>query len=269
MANKSTAVKKAQKTNLALPSTDFEIKDDQIPETVEGVGELVRAMIESAFKSSLIYNWNVGKLIATIAEEGGGYGSGAVEKVAEQVQCSERILWAKQKFYKQHTSFDDIKDMAIEWSAAREISALTDPKKRKQLEKKTEKDNLTVKQVKEEVKKIQKADKPKEKKPSKPASPKALPFFMKLYKSLELIHKDLDGQLAKVPDMLAATSNDTITSDEDYNIIVEGTEKEHPLVTEIPRIAKLIISQCTMTILPLETSFNDPEEESPESSSSE
>lgn len=244
-------------TAVILPTTDFVIQDDQIPETVPGVVSLIQDMMGEVRKASLVYVWNIGKVIKKIQENEGRYGSGAVETVAEELGQTPRLFWEMLRFHNYHEDFDKVKGMAIEWSAAREIMRLPDPKQRAKLEEVAEKKNLTVREVREEVNKV-KSSAPKAKaEPKKAKGPNALTYFIGLVSDLEKINADLDKRLKDLKPMLNLVGNEEMTSDEDYNIIVEGDEKKDALSVSASKQGAIILKKITNFVIPLKDTFKE------------
>jgi hypothetical protein len=271
MAKESSAKKKPEKatsTELALPSSKFEIQDDQIPDTIPGVIELIKSIEKEVRKTALVYWWNIGKIIKAIQDDEGRYGAKAVETVAEELNKSDRLLWAALRFYNDHDDFEHVTDMAIEWSAAREIQRVPDPKERAKLEAKAEKEDMTVREVKEEVNKVKGKDVPPDKKP-KAAGPNALGYFIKLDTYMDKARKETDKHLEDMSAMLALVGDEARTPDEDYNIIVEGLDTKDPLALIISKKAVYIIDKLQKYVVPLKDTFNDAPSEDSESEDSE
>ena len=259
MAKTSSAKPKTKKSAaLTIPTTEFVIQDDQIPDTIPGVVKLIGSIMGEVRKASLVYAWNIGKVIKKIQEEEGRYGSGAVEQIAQALGQSDRLFWEMLRFYNYHEDFNRVKGMAIEWSSAREIMRLPDPKQRTKLEDTAEKDNLTVREVREEVNKAK--GKPAKKEKTKKKEPNALPYFMKLDTSLNGIISTLDGQLKDITPMLSLVGDEERTPDEDYKILVEGTDKKDPMMTQLSKKAVSIIEKLTRYVVSLKDTFNENED---------
>lgn len=260
MADKSSAKPKvkAASTAVALPTTDFIIPDDQIPDTVPGVVGLIKDMMGEVRKASLVYVWNIGKVIKKVQDDEGRYGSKAVETVAEELGQTPRLFWEMLRFYNYHEDFDRVKEMAIEWSAAREIMRLPDPKQREKLEKEAEEENLTVREVRKKVNTTKGTPKsPKEPAKTKSKGPNALNYFISLITDLEDALSAFDKRFADLSAMLVLVGNEEMTSDEDYNIIVEGDEKKDPLAVKASKLGASIMDRIERNILPLKDTFND------------
>jgi hypothetical protein len=248
--------KKKTTTAITFPSNELMIDTDQIPDTIPGVVDLIQSLMSEARRTSLVYVWNVGKIIRHIQDKD-GWGSGAVEQVAEKMGQTPRLLWEMLRFYNYHEDFDHVKVLAIEWSASRLINQLKDPKVRKKLEDKAAKENMTVTEVKEEVRKIKTQDAPKDKKPTTKKGPNALQYFMLLDQQLATTIADLDKQLGNLSDMLELTSDEKRTPDESYALIVEGSGKNAPLVQTISRKAVSIVERLNRVLVPLENTFRE------------
>lgn len=269
MASKESSAKKKGKTStsLALPSSEFEIQEEQIPDTIPGVIELIKSIEKEVRKTALVYWWNIGKIIKAIQDDEGKYGSKAVETIAKELNKSDRLLWSALRFHNDHEDFGHVASMAIEWSAAREIQRVPDPKDRAELEAKAEKEDMTVREVKEEVNKVKSKDVPPDKKP-KASGPNALNYFIKLDSYMDKVRRETDKHLEDMGAMLALVGDEERTPDEDYNIIVEGVDKKAPLSMIISKKAAYIIDKLQKHVLPLKDTFND-ESDTSESDSSE
>jgi hypothetical protein len=249
--------KKTTTTAITFPSNELMIDVSQIPGTIPEVAELIQSLMGEARRTSLVYVWNVGKIIRHIQDKE-GWGSGAVDLVAEKMGQTPRLFWEMLKFYNYHEEFDEVKVLSIEWSASRIINQLKDPRLRKRLESRAAKEHLTVTEVKDEVRKIKEKDAPKEK-PSKKKEANALQYFMLLDQYLDTVVSDIDKQLGNIGDMMELTSDEKRTPDESYALIVEGSDKTAPLVQTISRKAVSIIERLQRVLVPLETAFRDGE----------
>jgi hypothetical protein len=261
MTSKSSA--KPKEAALMLPTTDFVIQDDQIPGTIPGVISLIQDMMQEVRKTSLVYVWNIGKVIKKVQDDEGRYGSKAVETVAEALGQTPRLFWEMLRFHNYHEDFDKVKGMAIEWSAAREIMRLPDPKQREKLEEEAEKENLTVRDVREKVNKAKSDTSPKTPKiPAKDKGPNALTYFIGLISDLEKINRDLDTRLKDLSGILNMVGNEELTPDEDYNIIVEGDGKKDPLAVQASKQGAIIVKKLNKLVVPLKDTFNEPGQDS-------
>ena len=264
MGNKKTSVVKSGEALLPTSAVDFEIDLAVVPDDLDGVTDLVQGMMIESRRTSVIYAWNIGKLCQHVHDTEGKYGSRAVETMAEKLGKSGKILWEMKRFFNAYSDYSKVKDFQLEWSSARELLRLEDGSERKKVETRTIKENLSVRDVRGIVTDLKKGkQKPPKSQPKKPPAPNALKFFMKLEGDLTAINNQLDSLIKDILPMLSLVSDENRTSDEEYKILVEGTEKEQPLVKKTGRLAVSITEKLARNVVTLETVFDESSSESP------
>jgi len=225
------------------------------PTDLTEAAERVDSLLREGNRTALNYAWKVGQVIAAVQEDEGAYGSRAVERIAEQVGKTPRLLQEMLRFYKAFPDSDDVSEMAIEWSSAREVLRLPDEKAREEVIEEAASSNLSVRQVRELVNKAV-ADVPAANSP-RARTLSAKGWFRKMLKLLESDLDKLKTHMQKYPEAAHIATDSDKTSDEDYDEIVHGDCDNEALVTQISEEATRLASYLQAQVSPIQNAFNE------------
>ena len=262
-----TKKKKGANTSL-VPASDKGmqipvIHDGQIPDTYEGVRDLVQQLIQDGQKTALVFTWNIGKIIQALQDEheangaDSKYGAKAVERIAEDVGRTPRLMQEMLRFYRKHEDIEYVCDLQLEWSTARECMRITDDKERKELEKTAADESLTVRQVRDIVNEsVAKGNKGQSRGAGRQIS--AISWYAKLNRMTAAALKDIKAHMHAYPDMQKIVEDENRTTDEDYKKIVEGDD---PLKNQIGTKATRLADYLRQNVVPIQHSFAESDED--------
>jgi len=240
------------------------VSDENLPKSYAEARDMIDRMMQDGRKVMLLHSWNVGRIIAHIQEDAGGrYGAKAVDRVAADLEMSStRILHEYLRFYNAHRDINYVQKLKLEWSAARELLRISDDKKRTKMEAEAQKKEMSVREVRDWVKEENNKDaakKPKDKgKKSEPRKIKAITYYRKLVRKLEDDLEEIKGMAQRHPEMALLVSNEDRTTDEDYEIIVNGKAGgEQPLVEQVGDLAERLSNYLRTTVVPIRNAFED------------
>jgi len=247
--------------DLLMPAPDQEksselLQDSDIPGTYKEVEKLAVQIYGMARRNVLVAYWNLGK-IADKLKENASYGSNAVEKIADKLGQQPRMLYEMIRFFQTH-SVEQMPDMLLEWSSARELLRIRDPEKRLQLEEYVQKSKMTVRQVRALVNKEKQKDK-KGKKTAKNRGrkPSARGFFARFDHRLDLMLVDLKKLLEKYPEMVVVLLDAEQTSEEDKTAVI-GNKTHKGLAAEIADKGKRLRQQLEAYVVDMPDAFTTP-----------
>ena len=242
---------------LLMPDPDQEngvelLKDTDIPTTYKEVEKLAIQIYGMTRRNILIAYWNLGKLADKLKEDS-KYGSNAVEKIADRLGQQPRMLYEMIRFYQAHSS-EQMPELLLEWSSARELLRIRDPEKRLQLEEHVQKSKMTVREVRALVNKEKQKDKKNKSSKQKGRKPSAKGFFVRFDHRLELMLNDLKKILEKYPEMLVILLDSEKTSEDD-RIAVVGNKANKGIAAAIADKGKRLRQQLEAYVVDLPDAF--------------
>lgn len=231
--------------------------DGDLPKDFDGTCAVIKRLIVATTKHMLLHAWGIGRLVENIQTlEGGRYGAKAVERIAAATHQSPRNVSDMLKLYNAIPNEGGVSKLNVEWSTARETLRLPDPAVREAVLTKAAKDHLSVREVREVVNTELKKNKPKAAKQERQVQ--ALPFFKKMQAELERCRDELDRMKLQLPDFVRIVSDEKRTSDEDYNLIVEGDPKTktRSILGQITVLAQNLSGVLNRDIITIEGQFS-------------
>jgi hypothetical protein len=226
------------------------------PSSLTEAAERVDSLLREGNRTALGYAWQVGQVIAAVQEDEGIYGTRAVDRLAEQVGKTPRLLQEMLRFYRAFPDSGEVAEMAIEWSSAREVLRLPDEKNRAEVIEEAESANLSVRQVRELVNKAV-ADAPAANAPRVRAL-SAKGWFRKMLKMLESDLGRVKAHMQKYPEAAHIAADSDKTSDDDYDTIVYGDCENEALIAQISEEATRLASYLQTQVTPIRNAFEEP-----------
>ena len=219
------------------------LTDADIPETMDGMVQIVGQLFGHGANQMLRACWNIGKCARALQINAGTrYGTNAVGQLAGRINRSERLIHDMLRFYNQHTDPEGVKTLGIEWSAARIIGQVKDDTARIELETRAQDENLTVR----DLRAIVRTDRPVVAPPppdedvgtdtgaAGPEMATPVVYLTDLRRQMEQQLGELQEEVGQKPDYLHIAEDDEQTSDEDFE--------------EIKRLARCIAEVATRHI---------------------
>jgi hypothetical protein len=234
------------------------------PKNLDEVCTTIKTLMSDGRRVFLVHVWGIGRLISSIQEEEGRYGSHAVEKVAEKLGKTPRLFYDMLRFHREYPDVERVLKMKLDWTAARELMRIEDTKVREKLEQKAEDSDATVRDVREMVneakKNLDSKDPSKKKKSSKKARPIA--WYKKVQKHLDRCLSDLLELMQDKAEMQVLVECPEATTDEEYKILIEGSGKTPPLIEEISKLGERMITALQREVVPMKEVFQNVDESS-------
>jgi len=225
------------------------------PSDLDNAAGLVDALLREGNRKALNYAWRVGQVISTVQENEGVYGSRAVERIAEKVGKTPRLLQEMLRFFKAFPSSDSVEDLSIEWSSAREVLRLPDEETREQVIEEAATSNLTVRQVRELVNKAVSDDSSAS--PPRARAMSAKGWFRKMLKMLESDLEKIKAHMLKYPEAAHTAADADKTADDDYDLIVHGDCENDALIASISDEAVRLSAYLSSQVVPIRSAFDD------------
>lgn len=242
-SNPPARATKEEHVSLVEPTMSVQImavSDSDIPSNLGKAMEMAQGMLEIGAKLGLLYYWNAGKVVSFCQKKHGKGTAGmkGVMAAAEAAGMGKRLVQEALRFYNYLPDDRAARALEIEWAAVREVMRLPDNgPERERMIKRIKSSGMSVKDAREEVsKRLEK----KGGRSRAQANNLALVHFRKTLRILQQAAGDSAVLAAQNDDMLALLSDSERTSEEAYAAVVEGIEKEEPLLLQIDEAQRLV-----------------------------
>ena len=228
-----------------------------MPADFDEAVEIVDNLLREGNKVALVYAWKIGEIVSAVQKDEGVYGSKAVDRIAEKVGKTPRLLQEMLRFYSAFPNKEKVGELEIEWSSAREVLRLPEPDIRESVIAEATERQLTVREVRELVNKVS-AD------PKSPAARtravSAKSWFRRMRKMLETNMEAVKKHMEGYPEAAHTAVDESKTSEEDYDLIVHGDIDNEALIVDISDLAIRLSAYLTSQVQPIRNGFDDNEE---------
>jgi hypothetical protein len=212
---------------------NVDLDEIQVPDTYEECRDKISQVLRNAEMSVVLACWIVGRMVSE-AVENSTYGDGVVLRLSEDLKRSTTILYDSKKFYEEYPAHRLMVELqGIAWSNIRQLIAIPDVEVRNPLIESCKESQLTVAELKELIAMTintaedpavveAEAEEPEEEEEEEEGfTTEAIQYFSRLDAVLEAFQEDITEIIAKLPEMKVLAIEDEVTSEEDYELILE------------------------------------------------